>query len=48
MAVGSLSNTGRPLPLLPLPPTPPRPLKPLKPAPKPSVISTAMKGKRSR
>jgi hypothetical protein len=45
MAVGSLSNAGRPLPLLPLPPTPPRPLKPVK-APKPSVISSVMRGKR--
>jgi hypothetical protein len=46
MAVGT--NTTHP-PILPTSPTrPSRPLKPLKPAPKPSVISAAMKGKRSR
>jgi hypothetical protein len=44
MAVGT--NTTHP-PILPTSPTrPSRPLKPLKPAPKPSVISSAMKGKR--
>jgi hypothetical protein len=44
MAVGT--NTTHP-PILPTTPTrPSRPLKPLKPAPKPSVISAAMKGKR--
>jgi hypothetical protein len=44
MAVGT--NTTHP-PILPTTPTrPSRPLKPLKSAPKPSVISTAMKGKR--
>jgi hypothetical protein len=46
MTVGT--NTGRPLPLLPLPPQKPRPVPSLKKAPKPSVISAAMRGKRPR
>jgi hypothetical protein len=46
MAVGT--STTHP-PILPTSPTrPSRPLKPMKPAPKSSVISAAMKGKRSR